>query len=88
MKIAPVSERVGRFAGGTRIARDPVLGSTHQGGDMFYWAAVFLVIALLAAVFGFGGIAGLSAQIAWILFIVGLILAVVFFIFGRRGRGL
>jgi uncharacterized membrane protein YtjA (UPF0391 family) len=39
-------------------------------------------------VFGFGGIAGISAEIAWILFVVGLILAVVFFVFGRRGRGL
>ena len=35
---------------------------------------------------GITGIAGLSAQIAWILFVVGLILAVVSFVFGRRGR--
>ena len=55
---------------------------------MFYWAAVFLIVALVAAVFGFGGIAGVSAEIAWILFIGGLILAVVFFVFGRRGRSL
>jgi uncharacterized membrane protein YtjA (UPF0391 family) len=53
---------------------------------MLYWAAVFLVIALVAALFGFGGIAGISANIAWVLFVVGLILAVVFFILGRRGR--
>lgn len=51
---------------------------------MFYWAAVFLVIALIAALFGFGGIAGMSANLAWILFVVGLILAIVFFVFGRR----
>ena len=48
----------------------------------------FLIIALVAAVLGFGGIAGVSANIAWILFIVGLILAVVFFVFGRGRRGL
>lgn len=53
---------------------------------MLYWAAVFLVIALVAAVFGFGGIAGMSMNIAWILFIIGLILAVVFFVMGRRPR--
>ena len=53
---------------------------------MLYWAAVFLVIALVAAVFGFSGIAGLSMNIAWILFLVGLILAVVFFVMGRRPR--
>ena len=64
------------------------LGFNPHGGDMFYWAAVFLVIALVAAVLGLGGIAGVSAKIAWIFFIVGLILAVVFFVFGRRGRSL
>jgi uncharacterized membrane protein YtjA (UPF0391 family) len=51
---------------------------------MLYWAAVFLVVALIAAVLGFSGIAGLSMNIAWILFVVGLILAVVFFVMGRR----
>jgi uncharacterized membrane protein YtjA (UPF0391 family) len=51
---------------------------------MLYWAAVFLVIALVAAVLGFSGIAGLSMNIAWILFVVGLILAIVFFVVGRR----
>jgi len=51
---------------------------------MIYWAAVFLVIALVAAFLGFSGIAGLSMNIAWILFIVGVILAVIFFVIGRR----
>ena len=51
---------------------------------MLYWAAVFLVIALVAALLGFTGVAGMSMNIAWILFIVGLILAVVFFVAGRR----
>lgn len=53
---------------------------------MLYWAAVFLVIALVAAVLGFSGVAGVSMNIAWILFIVGLIFAVVFFVMGRRPR--
>jgi uncharacterized membrane protein YtjA (UPF0391 family) len=52
--------------------------------SMFYWAAVFLIIALVAAVLGFSGIAGTSANIAWILFVVGLIVAVVFLVLGRR----
>ncbi|GGC14060.1 hypothetical protein GCM10011363_33260 [Marivita lacus] len=42
--------------------------------DMLYWAAIFLVIALIAAVFGFGGIASASAGIAQILFVVFLVL--------------
>jgi uncharacterized membrane protein YtjA (UPF0391 family) len=52
---------------------------------MLYWAAVFLVIALVAAVLGLTGVAGISANIAWVLFIVGLIFAVVFYLTGRRG---
>jgi uncharacterized membrane protein YtjA (UPF0391 family) len=53
---------------------------------MLYWAAVFLVIALVAALLGFTGVAGLSMNMAWILFILGLIVAVVFFVLGRRPR--
>ena len=51
---------------------------------MLYWAAVFFVIALLAAVFGFGGIAASAVGVAKVLFFVFLILAGVSLIFGRR----
>jgi uncharacterized membrane protein YtjA (UPF0391 family) len=51
---------------------------------MFSWALMFLVIALIAALFGFTGIAGTATNIAWILFVVGIILAIVFAIAGRR----
>ncbi|MCL3880736.1 DUF1328 domain-containing protein [Marivita sp. GX14005] len=43
---------------------------------MLYWAVIFLVIALIAALFGFGGIASASAGIAQILFYVFLALFV------------
>ncbi|HEY5377208.1 MAG TPA: DUF1328 domain-containing protein [Polyangiaceae bacterium] len=51
---------------------------------MLYWAAVFFVIALLAAIFGFGGLAVGAAGVAKILFFVFLVLALVSFLFGRR----
>jgi uncharacterized membrane protein YtjA (UPF0391 family) len=51
---------------------------------MLYWAAVFLVIALVAGALGLGGVAGVSSNIAWVLFVVGLVVAVIFFL---RGRG-
>ncbi len=41
---------------------------------MLYWAAVFFLIAIVAGVLGFGGIAVASAQIAHILFVVFLVL--------------
>ena len=56
---------------------------------MFKWALIFAVIALLAAILGFGGIAGAAAGIAKILFFVGLALVVLFVILGAAaGRKL
>ncbi|MEE4185628.1 MAG: DUF1328 domain-containing protein [Gammaproteobacteria bacterium] len=53
---------------------------------MFSWALTFLIVALIAAVFGFTGIAGTATNIAWILFVLGVVLALVFMIVGRRPR--
>jgi uncharacterized membrane protein YtjA (UPF0391 family) len=44
---------------------------------MLGWALTFLVLALIAAVLGFGGVAAISVEIAKILFVVFLILFVV-----------
>jgi|GEM_PF-902686 len=44
-----------------------------NGGIMFKWAIIFLVIALIAAVFGFTGIAGAATNIAWILAVIVMI---------------
>jgi uncharacterized membrane protein YtjA (UPF0391 family) len=52
--------------------------------DMLYWAAVFFVIALVAAVLGFGGIAASAAGIAKVLFVVFLVLTGISLLFGRR----
>lgn len=43
---------------------------------MLHYAVIFFVIAIIAAVLGFGVIAGTAAWIAKVLFIVFLILAV------------
>ena len=44
---------------------------------MLYWALTFLVLALVAGVFGFGGVAAASIDIAKILFVVFLVLFIV-----------
>jgi len=44
--------------------------------EMLHYAVVFLVIALIAALFGFGGIAAGAVGIAKILFFVFVIMAV------------
>lgn len=43
---------------------------------MLGWALTFLIVALVAALFGFGGIASASAGIAQVLFFVFLVLFV------------
>jgi len=55
---------------------------------MLYWAIVFFVIALIAAVFGFGGIAAGAATIAQVLFwiFVAIFLASLILGLARRGR--
>ena len=52
---------------------------------MFRWALIFLAIALVAAVLGFGGIAGAAVDIAKILFVVGLGLFLLFLVLGTIG---
>ncbi|MEB3767395.1 DUF1328 domain-containing protein [Acinetobacter sp. MD2] len=44
---------------------------------MFRWAIIFAVIALIASLLGFGGVAGLSKQFAIILLMVAVVLAVI-----------
>ncbi len=44
---------------------------------MLQWALIFLVVALIAAVLGFGGLAGTAIGIAKILFFVFLVLFLV-----------
>jgi uncharacterized membrane protein YtjA (UPF0391 family) len=53
---------------------------------MFGGATAFLVIAIVAAAMGYGGIATMSFNIAWILFLFGLVFAAVFTFSGGRGR--
>lgn len=55
---------------------------------MLYWAAVFFIIAIIAAVFGFGGVYVAAAGIAKVLFFIFLVLFVISLIAGavRRPR--
>lgn len=51
---------------------------------MLTWSLTFLIIALIAAALGFGGIAGTAVGIAKILFFVFIVLFLLSLIFGRR----
>jgi uncharacterized membrane protein YtjA (UPF0391 family) len=51
---------------------------------MLRWALVFLIVALLAGVFGFWGLEGTAMMIARVLFFLFLVLFIVSLVMGRR----
>jgi uncharacterized membrane protein YtjA (UPF0391 family) len=51
---------------------------------MLRLALLFLILGLVAAVLGFGGIAGASFAIAKFLFVVFLVLCLLFLVLGLR----
>lgn len=53
---------------------------------MLHYAAVFLVIALIAAMFGFGGLAAGAVGVAKILFFVFVVLSLASFLYGVLAR--
>jgi uncharacterized membrane protein YtjA (UPF0391 family) len=53
--------------------------------SLLKWALIFLVVSLIAALFGFGGIAAASADIARILFYIFIVIFLVLLILGLLG---
>ena len=62
------------------------MGKFPKEPSMLHYAVVFLVIALIAAILGFGGIAAGAVGIAKILFFVFVAMAVVSFVIGLVKR--
>ncbi|MGC4006534.1 MAG: DUF1328 domain-containing protein [Pirellulales bacterium] len=54
---------------------------------MLSWSLTFLIVALIAALFGFTQVYAAAAGIAQILFFIFLVLFVISLIFGRSPRG-
>lgn len=52
---------------------------------MLSWAITFLIIAIIAGFLGMGVVSGVASNIAWILFVVFLVLFCVSLFMGRRG---
>jgi len=53
---------------------------------MLYYALAFLVVGLVAGALGLFGVAAVATQIAWLLFLVGIVLLVVHLVMGRTPR--
>jgi uncharacterized membrane protein YtjA (UPF0391 family) len=60
----------------------------HQkDGTMLHWALTFFVIALIAAVLGFRGVAGLSAEMGYVFVVVAIIFLAIGLLTGRAPVG-
>jgi uncharacterized membrane protein YtjA (UPF0391 family) len=59
----------------------------NRGRIMLSWVVTFLVVALIAGVLGFGGIAGVSIEIAKTIFFIAVVLFLISAVVGlARGR--
>jgi len=59
---------------------------TRKEHPMLGWALAFLIIALIAGLFGFGIVANAAAGIAQVIFFVFLVLFVLSLVFGAVRR--
>jgi uncharacterized membrane protein YtjA (UPF0391 family) len=55
--------------------------------SMLSWAMTFLIIALIAAILGFGGIAGDAVGLAKIVFFLSIVLFIIASLMGRKTPG-
>ena len=55
---------------------------------MLYYALMFLLVGLVAGALGLFGVAAVAGQIAWILFLVGVVMLIVHIATGRGSRAL
>jgi uncharacterized membrane protein YtjA (UPF0391 family) len=70
------------------IGRAIERATDNRGRVMLSWVVTFLVVALIAGILGFGGIAGVSIEIAKAIFFIAIILFLVSAVVGLvRGRG-
>ncbi|ODU34723.1 DUF1328 domain-containing protein [Sphingopyxis sp. SCN 67-31] len=51
---------------------------------MYGWAFTLAIIALIAAVLGFGGLAGALVDVALVIFVIALIGTIIFFVLGWK----
>jgi uncharacterized membrane protein YtjA (UPF0391 family) len=71
---------------GRRQSKLTVTVAEEGGHDMLRMAIVFLIIALIAGALGLFRVEAVSSQVAWILFVIFLILFLVSLVFGGVRR--
>lgn len=58
-----------------------------MGGGLIYYAIVFLIVALIAAFLGFGGVAGTAMSGAHLLLMVAVVFVIIGLVAGVLRRG-
>lgn len=58
-----------------------------MGGNLIYYAIVFLIVAIIAAALGFGGVAGTAISGAHLLLMVAVVFVIVGLVAGVLRRG-
>jgi uncharacterized membrane protein YtjA (UPF0391 family) len=77
----------GRIISASGVRITPRADIETEVGTMLSWVVTFLVIALIAGILGFGGLAGASIEIAKMIFFVAVVLFLVSAVVGlARGR--
>src|SRR5215813_7645573 len=66
-----------------RLFALPLVG---RRAAMLYYALIFLVVGLIAGLLGIYGVAAMATQIAWFLFLIGIVLLVIHLVTGNRPR--
>jgi uncharacterized membrane protein YtjA (UPF0391 family) len=51
---------------------------------MLYYSLMFLIVGLIAGALGIYGVAAVASQIAWVLFLIGVVLLVVHLVSGSQ----
>jgi uncharacterized membrane protein YtjA (UPF0391 family) len=75
------------FCGSGVLGRDLKGRNTNRGLVMVSWVVTFLIVALIAGILGFGGIAGASIEIAKAIFFIAVVLFLISAVVGlARGR--
>jgi len=75
-----------KLAAGTDLPVVPLRPRSIKEFPVLHYAVAFLVIALIAAVLGFGGIAADAAGIAKLLFYVFAAMAAIAFVIGLKRK--
>ncbi len=58
-----------------------------MGGSLIYYAIIFLIVALVAALLGFGGVAGTAISGAHLLLMVAVVFVILGLVAGVLRRG-